>query len=231
MGEGTWMSTSDASDTIPIFPLQTVVLFPTQTVPLFIFEPRYVQMIGDALEGGRRIGMVTVRPDHIAEMAGDPPVFSVGCEGAISQAEERPDGTYTILLNATRRFRVDHEPPRTGARLYRTAHVVYLDDPMPAGASAHVATARRDVLELLRDLLERAATDDAPAPKLERLDAIDDARLINALCQAIELGPLERQQLLEASSVPARYDTLCDLMRFRLAELDARGGPGPSALQ
>ena len=70
------MSTPPQSDTIPIFPLHSVVLFPTQTVPLYIFEPRYRQMIADALEGVRRIGMVAVRPDHFAELAGDPPIFA-----------------------------------------------------------------------------------------------------------------------------------------------------------
>ena len=37
--------------TIPVFPLPTVVLFPNVFLPLHIFEPRYRQMITDALSG------------------------------------------------------------------------------------------------------------------------------------------------------------------------------------
>jgi hypothetical protein len=225
------MSTRDESERIPIFPLQSVVLFPTQTVPLYIFEPRYRQMAADAIAGERRIGMVAVRPDHFAEMAGDPPVFGIGCEGVIAHAEERPDGTYTILLRATRRFRIEEEPARPADQLYRSARVVGLEDPLPAEAHEHVKLIRNEVMDQLRELLRRAAGEPGPAPSLGRLDALDDTRLINALCQAIELGPLEKQQLLEAAGVPERFETLADLMRFRLAELDCRGGPGPSALQ
>ena len=46
---------------IPIFPLPNVVLFPNVFLPLHIFEPRYRDMVGDALSGDRIIGMVTGR--------------------------------------------------------------------------------------------------------------------------------------------------------------------------
>ena len=39
----------DLSRKIPIFPLTGAVLFPGTQLPLNIFEPRYVQMIDDAL--------------------------------------------------------------------------------------------------------------------------------------------------------------------------------------
>ena len=43
---------------IPIFPLPNVVLFPSVFLPLHIFEPRYREMLSDALKGDRIIGMV-----------------------------------------------------------------------------------------------------------------------------------------------------------------------------
>ena len=49
---------------IPIFPLPTVVLFPNVFLPLHIFEPRYRQMIAEALAGDRIIGMVLLRPGY-----------------------------------------------------------------------------------------------------------------------------------------------------------------------
>jgi len=42
---------------IPLFPLPNVVLFPNVFLPLHIFESRYRQMIADALQGDRIIGM------------------------------------------------------------------------------------------------------------------------------------------------------------------------------
>ena len=72
---------SGGHDELPIFPLSNVVLFPNLQVPLHLFEPRYRQMARDALDGAGRIGMVVVRPDHVAEMASDPPIFPIGCAG------------------------------------------------------------------------------------------------------------------------------------------------------
>ena len=49
----------DVSRKIPIFPLTGAVLFPGTQLPLNIFEPRYVQMIDDALSSpGRLLGMI-----------------------------------------------------------------------------------------------------------------------------------------------------------------------------
>src|SRR3954465_15434645 len=47
---------------IPIFPLPNVVLFPNVFLPLHIFEPRYREMVADALATDRLIGMVLLRP-------------------------------------------------------------------------------------------------------------------------------------------------------------------------
>ena len=40
---------------IPIFPLSNFIIFPKTTVPLNIFEPRYIQMVDDAMKGHRII--------------------------------------------------------------------------------------------------------------------------------------------------------------------------------
>ena len=49
-------------DLLPLFPLPNVVLFPNVFLPLHIFEPRYREMIADALAGDRMIGMVLLKP-------------------------------------------------------------------------------------------------------------------------------------------------------------------------
>ena len=43
---------------IPLFPLAGAILFPRAQLPLHIFEPRYRDMVRDALVGPGRIGMI-----------------------------------------------------------------------------------------------------------------------------------------------------------------------------
>jgi Lon protease-like protein len=221
--------TDPADYSIPIFPLATVVLFPTVSVPLFIFEPRYRRLVGDALAGSRRIGMVAVRREHQDQMQGDPPVFDTGCEGAISQAEERPDGTWNLLLTATTRFRIVREWPRNDDRLYRIAQVVALEDTTTDSERFHAL--RREIHEQLDDLL-RPALDPAVLPNaLATIRGLDDQRFANTLAQMLDFDVLEKQRLLEASGQLDRAATLRDLLDFRLAEARVPGATVTSRIQ
>jgi len=216
---------------IALFPLANVVLFPTLSVPLYIFEQRYREMTRQALEGKGRIGMVAVRPGHADEMMGDPPVFDVGCEGMIEESQERPDGTYVLLLRATHRFRIVEELTRRPEQLYRVAHVEYEDDLPCEEGLEHVASARMEVSHGLRHLLERLSPETAGQLSLDRLGGIDDTQFVDALSQALDFDVLEKQRLLESRKVTDRYELMRELMRFRLAELDALDGPGSGVLQ
>src|SRR5215203_6967938 len=112
--------------TIPIFPLPNVVLFPNVFLPLHIFEPRYREMVADALDGDRLIGMVLLRPGWEGDYEGRPPVFPVGCAGVITHAERLADGRFNIVLRGMEKFRITREE---GDKLYRLAHVESVPEP------------------------------------------------------------------------------------------------------
>jgi len=212
-------------ETLALFPLSDVVLLPQASVPLYIFEPRYRQMTSQALAGDRQIGMVTVRPDVIGEMSGDPPVFEIGCLGRITHAEQRPDGTFQILLVGERRFRILDEHPRPQDQLYRSARVELLDDLEPANHEelSQLEECRHAVLELLAGLVPTTREDPSSQAQLAGLAALEAARLVNALTRSIRFDPIERQQLLEADSILARFEIMKDLLHFRLAESRSMG--------
>ena len=94
---------------IPIFPLQDVMLFPNASRPLHIFEPRYREMVADALEGDRIIGMVMLHAGYEDEYAGNPPIYDIGAAGVITNVERLPDGRYNIVLSGLARFRIASE--------------------------------------------------------------------------------------------------------------------------
>ena len=204
---------------LAIFPLSDVVLLPEATAPLYIFEPRYRQMTRDALEGSGLIGMVTVRPGNAHEMAGNPPIFEVGCLGRIAHAAQQPDGTYQIVLLGQQRFRVLSEDPPDTERLYRQAQVELLADVEPGNdvERKQLEKARAELTALLLTLIRRAGSDE-PDRVLEPLVELTPANYVNTLTRSISFQPIERQQLLEADSIVGRFETMSDLLRFRLAE-------------
>ncbi|HSN68269.1 MAG TPA: LON peptidase substrate-binding domain-containing protein, partial [Thermoanaerobaculia bacterium] len=104
-----------------LFPLPNLVFFPNTRLPLHVFEPRYRQMVSDAIDSGEPIGMVLLRPGWEEAYYRSPPIYGVGTLGVIEQVEPLEDGRYNILLNGQVRYRIVEEAP---AVVYRTARVV-----------------------------------------------------------------------------------------------------------
>ena len=215
---------------LPIFPLSNVVLFPRVQTPLHLFEPRYRQLARDVLAGVSRIGMVTVPPAHASEMQGDPPIFPIGCCGRVTESQQLPDGRYNIVLLGEYRFQVADERARSGDRLYRVARVQRLEDAYPEGERDRVAHLRDRVSVQFAALVRQAQPDRAEAFDPELFADVDDATFVNALSNAFALPVEEKQNLLDADTIPERFERLEAVLSFRRAAFEAGGGPGTDRL-
>jgi Lon protease-like protein len=196
------------SELLPLFPLPTVVLFPNVFLPLHIFEPRYREMVADALSSDRLIGMVLLRPGWETNYDGRPAVYPIGCSGVITHVESLPDGRYNLVLRGIERFRVlDEDRDRS----YRRGVVEWLRDE-PLTRDDHNA------MHGLRSRLESLI-----APSVERTGAgartasgMNDEDLVNALAQYLDLDPIEKQALLEQDGVRRRAESLLELLEMKV---------------
>src|SRR3954471_16357024 len=102
-------SLDDFDGIVRLFPLPNLVLFPHVAQPLHIFEPRYRQLMADALDGDRLIAMATLRPGWEEEYHKRPPIHDMVCLGKIRQEKRLPDGRYDLLLQGVCRARVLEE--------------------------------------------------------------------------------------------------------------------------
>ena len=195
------------SDLLPIFPLPNVVLFPGVFLPLHIFEPRYREMVADALDGDRMIGMVLLRPGWERDYEGRPPVFPVGCTGVITHVERQTDGRYNIVLRGIERFRVVEEDH---ALCYRRALVEPLAERCPAAERDAVRHDRQKLEALLASRLEPSGSETRTAT------AMSDEDLVNAMAQYLDLEPLEKQALLERDSLRGRAESLVELLEMKI---------------
>jgi len=193
------------SDLLPLFPLPNVVLFPNVFLPLHIFEPRYREMIADALTSDRLIGMVLLRPDWERDYEGRPAVYPIGCSGVITHSERLSDGRYDIVLRGLDRFRVVQEEED---RSYRRAIVEPLPDEPPTGDQRRIIHTCRTKLEALLGTDPRVG--DARIPT-----AMGDEDLVNALAQYLDLEPLEKQALLEKPCLRSRAESLVELLEMK----------------
>ena len=212
---------------IPLFPLENVVLLPEGVVPLHIFEARYRQLTEHALAGDRRIGMIAVRPEGSREMAGDPPLFEIGCAGFVADHQRSADGRFQLLLRAAERFRVLRELPREPGRLYRIAEIEPLQEQL--GDEEAALHARDHVVELLAELARRTLGPVRPIDS-DQLRALGLAHFASGVAQSLALPTREKQSLLEASTLAERLTRLAGALDFHLALLDHRAAGGPETL-
>jgi len=202
---------------IPMFPLPNVVLFPNVFLPLHIFEPRYRDMVSDALDGDKLIGMVLLRPGWEGSYEGRPPVYPIGCAGLITHHERLPDGRYNIVLRGLEKFRIvqeDDDENAEGAERpalsYRVARVETLHEPVIEAERDQIRAARRRLEALLVPQSAGRGVDAPVAP------AMADEDVVNALAQYMQLEPLEKQALLERNGLLARCRSLIELLEMKM---------------
>ncbi|MFC3613142.1 LON peptidase substrate-binding domain-containing protein [Lutimaribacter marinistellae] len=209
---------ADLPDTIAVFPLPGALLLPRSRLPLHIFEPRYLQMLDDALKTpARLIGMVQPNPGP----GSDSRLHSIGCAGRVTQFSETEDGRYLITLTGISRFRVRKEVD--GFTPYRRCAVDWTGFDRDTGKSE--ADANFDRQRFLA-LLGRYFQARDLAADWETLKDADDELLVNSLSMLLDFDPEDKQALLEAPCLRTRRETLVTLIEFAL-----RGGTSEETLQ
>jgi Lon protease-like protein len=195
------------ADLLPLFPLPNVVLFPNVFLPLHIFEPRYREMVADALASDRMIGMVLLRPGWDRDYEGRPPIYSVGCSGLLTHNERLPDGRYNIVLRGIERFRILEEDHELSYR--RGAIEPLRDEPLGSGDRASILRQRSKLESMLGRAQSSAGDPRMPA-------SMSDEDLVNALAQYLDLEPLEKQALLEKPCLRTRAESLVELLEMKI---------------
>src|SRR4051812_18572376 len=138
----------DLPQVIPVFPLEGALLLPHTSRPLNIFEPRYLNMIDDAMAAERVIGMVQTAPGGARDR---PHLAGVGCAGRITSFAETGDGRYLITLTGIARYRLGEElPTSTPYRRARVDYSAFAGDLQPLSQADE---AREVLVEALRRYL------------------------------------------------------------------------------
>ena len=193
---------------IPIFPLPTTVLFPNVFLPLHIFEPRYRQMVTEALGGDRMIGMVLLRPGYEADYDGAPPVYATGCSGLITHSEKMDDGRYNLVLRGIEKFIIAGEDLPEVGRLYRSAVITPVEEFVRNDERDALREQRKRLELLLAPLMNGTFERHLPA-------GMPDEDLVNTLAQYLEFEPIEKLALLEQQGPLARCRTMAELLEMK----------------
>jgi Lon protease-like protein len=202
---------ADLPQKLPVFPLPGALLLPRADLPLNIFEPRYLEMISDALSGERIIGIIQPRDD--SDSAERPELMKVGCAGRITSYAETPDGRMLVTLTGVSRFSLKSE--LTVDTAYRQVVANFkpfaIDLVMDLGAAE---VNRPALLTAFKDYL----TANNMSADWSEINAASTEVLVNTLSLLAPYPASEKQALLEAPDLKTRADVLVALTEMALSK-------------
>ncbi len=191
---------------IPVFPLSNFIMFPKTTVPLNIFEPRYIDMVNDAMKSNKFIGMV--QPKIKKDDQSPPVLYRVGCLGKIISFTETDDGRYLIEIKGVLRFNLKEEI--ISNKKYREFNIDYtkfLDDLNDTKEKIEFSDLEL-IFKDLKSLFERRGfIINWKALEKQSLD-----ETINALAMASPFSLEEKQVLLEAQNLDIRKSKIAEIL-------------------
>ena len=191
---------------IPIFPLSGVIYFPKTNLPLNIFEQRYLDLVNDAIDKDKLMGMIqSIRKSK--------EVYTVGCLGEISDIQKSKDGRIFINLTGLTRFEVVGETENS--KLYREFKVNYKKfnlDLKPIKEEVDI----KSIIEKARIFFKKSGL----LLNWNEFEKLDNSQKINTLAMIAPITNEEKQKLLESVSLQDKIVTLGNIVNFYLHEVD-----------
>jgi uncharacterized protein len=186
---------------LPLFPLRAV-LFPGGLLPLRIFEPRYLDMIGECLRTASAFGVILIRSG--GETGPLTSLADIGTSAQVVDFEQREDGLLGILCRGGQRFRVQSRKARADG--LHVAQVEWL----AVAASTPLSAADQPLVAVLRKVLVKMGeTGRFLEPRFEDADWVS-----NRIAELLPLKPEHQQELLEMNDAAARIARLAPLVEI-----------------
>ena len=189
---------------IPVFPLSNFIIFPRTTVPLNIFEPRYIDMIDDAMKSNRIIGMVQPKKTN----QNIPVLYNIGCAGKITSFNETNDGRYLIVLDGISRFSIVEELKND--KLYRECSISF--DNFHNDFEENKEEIKFSDLELIFKDIKSLFIKEGYVVNWKDFEKQDLNQTINTLAMASPFSLEEKQILLETISLNERKKKLEEIL-------------------
>jgi len=192
---------------IPVFPLSGVIYFPKTNLPLNIFEQRYLDLVNDAYQKDKLMGMVQSRKENNS-------VYKIGCLGKISDYQKSKDGRILINLTGVTRFQILDEVQNK--KLYREFKVDYkkfvedIDD-----LETNVDT------KMLMDKAQSFFKRNGLLLNWKEFEKLDFTQQINTLAMIAPITNEEKQKLLESISLENKIKSLESIISFYLFDTNS----------
>jgi ATP-dependent Lon protease len=199
-------------ESYPVLPLRDIVVFPHMIVPLFVGREKSIRALEEVMKADKLILLVT----QINASDDDPSpdaIFKTGTLASVLQLLKLPDGTVKVLVEGQVRARV-HGYTRTADYYEAEAEVV-----------AEESTDKVEVEALARSVVAEFESyvklNKKVSPEvIAAVNQIDDySKLADTVASHLAVKILDKQSVLETSSVAKRLEKCLGLMESEISIL------------
>jgi len=193
-------------DIIPVFPLSGVIYFPKTNLPLNIFEQRYINLVNDAYNKDKLMGMVQLKNENNS-------VYKIGCLGKISDYQKSKDGRILVNLTGLTRFEILDEVVNN--KLYREFKVNYkiFEEDL---SKKEIKIESSNLMEKTKVFFNRNGL----LLNWKEFEKLNQIQKINTLAMISPITTEEKQKLLETISLKEKATTLENIINFYLHEVN-----------
>jgi ATP-dependent Lon protease len=196
----------------PVLPLRDIVVFPHMIVPLFVGREKSVRALEDVMQDEKKILLVTQK-DAGHDDPSPEDLFTVGTIGTILQLLKLPDGTVKVLVEGGERASVVDFTEN--ADFFQAFAEILpekdLDESETEALARSVVTQFEQYIKLNRKV---------PPEVLVSINQIEEpSKLADTVASHLSLKIPEKQELLEADTVPKRLEKIFKFMEDEIGVL------------
>jgi len=211
------MNCETLPETLPILPLRNTVLFPGVVIPITAGRDKSIQLIKDANNGTKVIGVVSQK-DEETENPDVQDINTLGTVARILRVLQMPDGNTTVIIQGKKRFEVAEILTK---KPYFTATVRETEEIRPDENDKEFLA----IIESIKELALKIIRDNPNVPS-EASFAIKNIQsnsfLINFVSSNLNLHVKAKQELLEIGSLQERALTTLKYMNVEMQKLELK---------
>jgi len=208
------MSNADIPETLPILALRNTVLFPGVVLPITVGRDTSLQLVREAFEHDRLIGVVAQRESEVEDPTPSD-LYDVAAVAEILKLIKMPDGSKSIVIQGKRRIQIgeytQHEP-------YFRAQVEAVQDESP-GEDLEIQALIHSIKELAVQIVNKSPN--LPSEAAEAIENIESPTfLIHFIASNLQVEVEKKQEILATRSVVNRANKVLDQLNEELQVLE-----------
>ncbi|MDA0277245.1 MAG: endopeptidase La [Bacteroidetes bacterium] len=204
-------------ESLPILPLRNMVLFPGVVAPITAGRDKSIQLIKDANNGDKVIGVVSQK-DQNTENPGANDISRIGTVARILRVLKMPDGNTTVIIQGKKRFAIKEvvsEDPYIKATVEETPE--HRPEPENKEFLAIIDSIKELALQIIKN------NPNLPSEASFAIKNIEsNSFLINFVCSNLSVSHKEKQILLETPDLQERALATLKFMNVEMQKLQLK---------